>query len=110
MKDGKEKSIVEIYEQDGKLHGKIIELLPAATYTKCENCDGELKNKPLKGMVIIRDLIKTEDGGEDGLVMDPLNGKTYSCYVKLEGHDKLKLRGYLGTPALGKTQYWYRVK
>ncbi len=110
MKDGKEKSIVEIYEKDGKLYGKIIELLPAATYTTCANCNGELKNKPLKGMIIIKNLTRTAYGGEDGVVLDPTNGRTYGCYIQLISDDKLKLRGYVGTPALGKTQYWYRVK
>ena len=110
MKDGKEKSIIEIYEHNGKLHGKVIELLPDATYRTCENCDGELKDRPIKGMIIIKDLIRTPDGGKDGTVLDPSNGNYYSCYIKLESNDKLKLRGYLGAPAFGKTQYWERVR
>ena len=109
-KDGKEKSIVEIYEKDGKLFGKVIKVLPGSKYTVCENCSGELKNKPITGLVILWDLIKTADGGEDGYVMDPGNCKTYSAFIKLEEPDKLKLRGYIGVPAIGRTQYWYRVK
>ena len=108
--DGKEKSIVEIYEQDGKLYGKVVKILPASAYTLCENCSGELKNKPITGMVILKDLVKTPDGGEGGEVMDPGSGKVYSCYIKLESPDKLKLRGYIGVRAIGRTQYWYRVK
>ena len=108
--DGKEKSIVEIYEEDGKLHGKVVKILPASAYTICENCDGELKNKPITGMVILKDLTKTSDGGEDGEVMDPGSGKVYSCYIKLESPDKLKLRGYIGVRAIGRTQYWHRVQ
>ena len=109
-KTGSEKSIMEIFEQDGKLHGRIVKLLSGATYTTCEKCPGELKDKPLVGMVIIHDLTQTETGGTDGNVMDPKNGRTYSLYVELESPDILKLRGYFGIPALGRTQYWHRVK
>lgn len=109
-RDGSEKSVIEIYEANGKLNGRVIKLLTGATYTTCEKCDGDLKNKPLVGMTIIYDLNKTATGGEGGTVLDPNNGKTYSCYVELENPDKLKLRGYIGFPALGRTQYWYRVQ
>jgi uncharacterized protein (DUF2147 family) len=108
-RDGSEKSVIEIFEQDDKLHGRVIKFLSGATYTTCEKCEGDLKDKPLIGMVLIHDLTKTENGGIDGTVLDPNNGKTYSCYVELESPDILKLRGYIGFPALGRTQYWYRV-
>ncbi|MBK9983501.1 MAG: DUF2147 domain-containing protein [Saprospiraceae bacterium] len=109
-RDGSEKSVIEIYEQDGKLHGKVIKLLKGSTYTTCENCHGDLKDKALVGMTIIHDLTKTATGGIDGTVMDPNNGKTYSCLIELESPDKLRLRGYIGLPAFGRTQYWYRVQ
>ena len=35
---------------------------------------------------------------------------TYSCYIELVGPDRLKLRGYLGFPAFGKTMYYNRLK
>ena len=109
-RDGSEKSVIEIFEQNGKLNGRVVRLLTGATYTTCENCQGELKDKPLIGMTILYDLTKTETGGIDGTVLDPNNGKTYDCYVELQSPDKLKLRGYIGITALGRTQYWYRVK
>jgi uncharacterized protein (DUF2147 family) len=43
-------------------------------------------------------------------VIDPGTGKIFSCSIELESQDKLKLRGYLGVPAVGKTSYWNRVK
>ena len=61
-------------------------------------------------MEILVDLVKTPEGGEDGEVLDPKSGKWYTCYMELVSQDKLKLRGYIGIPALGRTQYWYRVK
>lgn len=108
--DKVEKSIVEIYEENGKLYGKVIKLLPAATHTHCDRCNGELKGKPIEGMVILRDLTPTSNGGKNGKVLDPSNGKTYEAYIELESADKLKLRGYIGNPAFGRSQYWYRLK
>jgi uncharacterized protein (DUF2147 family) len=108
--DGIEKSIVEIYEQNGKLHGRVDQLLEAATKIHCDKCPGDQKNKPITGMVILQDLTKTDKGGTDGKILDPASGKTYSCYIELIDPNKLKLRGYLGLPAFGRTQYWYRVK
>lgn len=106
---GSEKSVIEIFEQDDMLHGRIVRLLSGATYTTCEKCSGELKDKPLVGMTILFDLKENQSGRIDGKVLDPNNGKLYSCYLEMERPDVLKLRGYIGVTGLGRTQYWYRV-
>ena len=108
-RDGSEKSIIEIYEKGGKYHGRVTKLLDGSTYTTCENCPGDQKGKPLVGMTIMYDLVKTPTGGTNGKVMDPNNGKIYDCYVELVSPDRLKLRGYIGISALGRSQIWQRV-
>jgi len=108
--DYKPKAIIEIFEADGKLHGRVEEVLPDAAVKICKKCDGDLKNKPITGMVILTNLTKTETGGKDGKILDPGSGNTYSCYLELESPDKVKLRGYIGLPAFGRTQYWFRIK
>ena len=108
--DYKPKAIINIYEEGGMLLGRVEQVLPDATTTICKKCDGELKNKPITGMVILTDLVKTDNGGKDGKILDPGSGNTYSCYLELESPDKLKLRGYIGFPAFGRTQYWFRIK
>ena len=109
--DDTERSIVWIYELNGKIYGKIEKLLPAATITHCTGCDGDLKNKSLIGMVILSDLKRSgDDKAIEGKVLDPSNGKWYSCDIELESQDKLKVTGYIGFPMLGKTMYWKRVK
>lgn len=109
--DGKPKSHIQIYENNGKLEGKVIQLLPAATTTHCNECSGANKGKPITGMKILWGLEKeSESVFEDGEILDPKSGKTYSCDIALENADKLKVRGYLGFSLLGRTQYWYRVK
>lgn len=107
--DGIVKSIVEIYEQDSKYYGRVAQVLDSTKHTHCENCVGELKDKPLTGMLILTGLTKTENGGTDGMVLNPGSGKSYSCYIELESPDKLKLRGYVGIPTFGKTLYWTRL-
>lgn len=108
---GQAKSIVEIYEKDGKVYGKIVEILnPAKKNAKCTECKGADKDKPLLGLVIIKGLTKDDDEYTDGDILDPTKGKTYSCTIKLEGKDKLKVRGYMGVSLLGRSQVWTRVK
>lgn len=107
---GKEKSIVEIYQVDGKIYAKIDRLLEKGEENKvCENCKGANKNKPLKGMMIINGLTKDGDEWNDAKILDPKTGKEYKCYITLEEPNKLKVRGYLGFALLGRTQYWHRV-
>jgi uncharacterized protein (DUF2147 family) len=106
---GNEIAIIQIYERDNRLYGKVLRLLPAAKRTTCEGCSGSLKNRPITGMDIIQSLTITSNGGEKGKVLDPGSGRTYSCFIELVSHDKLKLRGYVGIPSIGRTQYWYRV-
>ncbi|MBC7885668.1 MAG: DUF2147 domain-containing protein [Saprospiraceae bacterium] len=108
--DGKEKSHIEIYEKNGKLWGKVIKLLPAATVTTCNACTGANKGKSLVGMDILWDMKANGNVWEDGQILDPKNGKVYHCKMEPDGQDKLKVRGYIGISLFGRTQTWYRVK
>src|SRR5690606_12271117 len=108
-KTGEEKSIVEIYEQNGKLYGKVIEILTANKDAKCEKCKGNNKGKPIKGMVIIKDLEKDDDAYSDGTIIDPNSGKEYKCAMELDGSNQLEVRGYIGIQALGRSQSWVRA-
>ena len=108
--DGREKSHIEVYERNGKLFGKVIKLLPAATITKCDACSGDKKGKSLIGMEILWNLSKSGKVWDDGEILDPKNGKVYTCKIELDGKDKLKVRGYVGVSLLGRTQTWFRVK
>lgn len=108
---GEAKSIVEVYESNGKIYGKVIEILnPAKKNTKCDKCKGADKGKPVLGLVIIKGLTKDGDEWTDGDILDPQKGKLYSCTISLDGKDKLKVRGYMGVSLLGRTQVWHRVK
>lgn len=107
---GNAKSHVEIYEQNGKLHGKVVKLLADASTSVCSNCSGKKKDQPIEGMEILEGLTKYKDYWSYGKILDPNNGKVYKCSVWTDGSDKLKLRGYIGISALGRNQVWHRVE
>ena len=108
---GQPKSIVEIYEANGKIYGKIIEIFdPVRKAEVCKECSGADKNKPILGMIVLRGLSKDEDEFNGGKIIDPKNGKTYKCSIALENKDKLKVRGYIGFSLIGRSQYWVRIK
>ncbi|MAP53484.1 DUF2147 domain-containing protein [Altibacter sp.] len=110
-KTGITKSVVEIYEQDGKVYGKVVEILNKDRQDAvCDQCEGADKNKKILGLTIIRGLEKDGDEYNGGHILDPENGKLYKCYIELEAPNKLKVRGYIGFSLLGRSQFWYRVK
>lgn len=108
---GEAKSIVEIYKKDGKVYGKIVEILnPEKVNAICDKCPDDAKGKPILGLVILKGLKKDGDEYSGGTILDPNNGKVYKSLIALENADKLKVRGYVGFSLLGRSQYWHRVK
>jgi len=108
---GKEKGIVEIFEHNGKVFGRIIDILEQdKKHFKCEKCQGDDRNKPILGLIVIKGLTKNGDVYDGGKVIDPKNGKAYHCKISLDGKDKLIVRGYIGIPLFGRSQTWIRQK
>lgn len=71
-KTGKPKSIVEIFENNGKIFGKVIEIFDATKRDrKCEKYEGADKNKPVLGLIVIKGLVKDGDENNDGKILDP---------------------------------------
>lgn len=109
------KSVVEIYEKDGKYYGKIIWLkdpngddgLPKKDK---ENPDPSLRKREIVGMVFMSGFTFNGKSWEGGTVYDPESGNTYSGTMKLRSADVLDLRGYMGVSLLGRTATWYRKK
>jgi len=108
---GEARSHVEIYEQNGKLFGKIAKLLLADPSTVCDACKGDKKNKPVLGLVIIEDMKSNKDFWKGGSILDPESGKDYGCSIWFDdgNTDILKVRGKHWT-GLYRTQTWHRVK
>ena len=109
-KTGERRSVVTIYKgSDGLYYGKISKLLMYQELNlKCDACQGEDKNAPIEGLVIIRGM-KAKDGQlVGGKVLDPESGKFY--YGKIYMKDgKLVLRGSLDKRGFfGRNQTWVR--
>jgi uncharacterized protein (DUF2147 family) len=107
---------VEIYKEKDQYFGKIIWLEepidPETGEPKLddENPDEELQKRPVMGLLLVKDFVYDGDGvWEDGEIYDPKNGNTYSCYMKLENINKLKVRGFIGISWIGRTTYWTRT-
>jgi uncharacterized protein (DUF2147 family) len=108
---GKPKSIVQITESNGTLEGKVLEVLQSeqGAHPICKECDGERKDKPVEGMVIIWGVSKDGDVWDGGKILDPKNGKTYKVKLTMmEGGNKLDVHGYIGFALLGRSQVWER--
>lgn len=111
---GKPKSIVHIWKADNEaLMGKVIKLFPSKRVAQnkfCTACDGEQRNKPIVGMVILSGLKANQAQWNKGHILDPENGRTYKCSVRVADNGKqLNVHGYVGIPLLGRSQTWQRI-
>ena len=104
--EGVAKSVVEVYEIDGKVYGKVVEILnPEKQKVKCVDCEGVDEDRPVIGMNIIKDMEFEDEAYRNGTITNPENGKIYDCRLKLiDG--KLQVRGYIAF--FYRTQYWVR--
>jgi uncharacterized protein (DUF2147 family) len=107
------KSQIRITETGGVVSGRIEKLLrkDAKQDAVCDECSDDRKGKPMVGLEIIRGAKKVEgkDVWEDGKILDPENGKTYTLRLTpIEGGKKLEVRG--SVLGIGRTQTWTRVQ
>ena len=107
---GKVKSIVEITRaQDGRLQGRVVELLSSTRGADptCDACEGANKGRPIKGMTILWDL-RDEGGGQygGGRILDPGNGKAYKSKLEMLGPDRLGVSGCIAF--FCRQQEWIR--
>jgi uncharacterized protein (DUF2147 family) len=109
-KTGKPRAIVRIYEDNGKLFGRIeTSLNPQTAGRICNLCKDDRKGKPVVGMVIIRGLKRSGEEFSGGDILDPDNGTVYRCKVRISADgNKLTVRGYVGFSLLGRSQTWTR--
>jgi uncharacterized protein (DUF2147 family) len=105
----------EMFESGGKLSARIVALSEPKTAegkekTDIYNPDPKKRNHPIIGLVFISGFTKKSDTRwENGTVYDPRSGKTYSCFMELQGPDKIKVRGYIGTALMGRNYIWNRA-
>ncbi len=108
---GKPRSLIRITEHQGE-YSAVIEKGLLATDTGdavCEKCTDGRKGKRIIGMTIVEGIKLKGDSYEGGEILDPENGNTYRCKMKLdESGNKLEVRGYIGISLFGRSQIWTR--
>jgi uncharacterized protein (DUF2147 family) len=79
--------------------------------TDWRNSDAALRGRKVLGMPIIWGFKATSDANafEEGQIYNGENGKIYNANISLQPDGKLRLRGYVGAPMFGETQFWTRV-
>lgn len=78
----------------------------------CVTCRDELLDQPLYGLRIVYGLEPKSDRRKwkSGRVVDPESGDTYKARVEYsDDFREVELRGYIGTPLLGRSQTWRRA-
>lgn len=113
--NGSGKGHIQIYKQDNKYYGKIIWLKQPHDETgkpkiDKHNPDKSLQNRPLMGLIMLRDFKFENDEWTGGKIYNPDDGKEYKCYMKLKDQKTLSIRGYIGFSFLGKTENFHRIK
>lgn len=105
------KALVKFTEQkNGTLSATIQQVLTPGEENACSKCEGQYKNKSLKGLTIVHGLKNVGQNKYDGgSIIDPNSGRTYKLKASLNDNT-LDMRGFLGVSALGRTQTWQRVK
>src|SRR5262249_48201871 len=99
---GKPQSFFRLWEDKGKLVGKVVKVLPTASKKAqeiCEECTGAQHNKPVAGLLFLWGFTREEGNARkwiDGTVLNPENGKTYNAEVELSEDGKtLNVYGYI---------------
>lgn len=113
---GSGKAHVKIAKYGEKYGGKII-WLKTPTYEDGKpkidknNPDKIKKTLPLLGLSNLLGFVYMGNNTwEEGTIYDPENGKTYSCIIKMDNVNTLKVRGYIGIQMVGRTDIWKRVQ
>lgn len=105
------KSQIQLYEQNGKVYGKVVKFLRANADPNrtCNKCTDWRKDQKIMDMMIVRDMVKNGNTWKGGKILDPENGKEYTCSMWFEGgkNNELRVRGWVGP--FFRTQTWYRV-
>lgn len=113
-KTARPKSVVTIVMKGDTLIATIDSLFldPGdSTDPVCDKCTGWRKGRKVKGLTITDAMVKHGNEWSGGSVVDPKNGKTYRCIIKiLDSGKKLVVRGYIGISLIGRSQVWDRVR
>ena len=110
-------SKIKVEKKDGKYIGTIVYIIPekyvnGAPGKDEKNPDVNLRNRSVLNLQILSGLVynATDKEWANGTIYDPKAGKTYDCYVWLDGKNTLQLKGFVaGIRMLGRKSTWTRT-
>ncbi|MEZ4803275.1 MAG: DUF2147 domain-containing protein [Gelidibacter sp.] len=108
--DGEFRSIVEVFEKDGYVNGRIVRIaVESKRNNLCTECKGKDKNQKIEGLVLMKKFVWDEDAYVNGTITNPDDGKVYRAkfWLDEENPNILRVRGYIGF--FYKTMEWRRI-
>lgn len=107
-------SKLDMYNAGGEYRARLLygnQLIEADGVTMkkdLKNPDPALRARSLKNIVFATRLVYADGEWIGGSIYDAASGRTYRCKASIKD-GKLQLRGYMGIPALGRTQAFHRI-
>lgn len=100
---------------DDTYEGRIEKIFPDTVENStlvCTHCDNDLRNRPLLGLRILTGMKRLNERiYEGGKVLDPDDGKVYSCRIRLsEDGNVIEVTGFLSLNWIGQSEIWRRAK
>ena len=112
-----ELSNVRIYKTGDTYEGRIVWLEHPADENgnprlDLLNPDPALRSVHADDIVIVRGLRydARKERWTGGTIYNPVNGKVYDVQAEFDSPDVLTVRGYIGTPMVGKDYEWKRLE
>jgi uncharacterized protein (DUF2147 family) len=96
--------VVQIAPCGNALCGRIVGIDLAPTEPMPTSVDGQ----PQCGLTIISSEKPDGSGAWLGEITDPRDGNSYRARLSVDQQGELRLRVFIGIPALGSTQVWHR--
>lgn len=113
----KEASKVNVYKKGNTYEAQIIWLEHPLDKNGKPRLDVLNPNSSLRSVrgdkiIIVRGLVYDSKNNRwsGGKIYNPVTGKTYDAMAEFESPTELKMRGYVGKPAFGKSFIWTKLK
>ncbi len=110
---GEAQAVVRFTEEDGLVVGRIVRVLPTAEFPTpspvCDDCRGRYHGADLRRVRLVWDMRWRDGEFQGGRIVDPQHDRVYRATMRFDGADRLRVRGYVGVRALGRTQVWERA-
>ena len=101
---------IEIYKQDGKYYGKVLNIteLEKMEMDRLTDAEKQEKIKSIQGKVILKNLVYKKDKWVDGTIIAPKKNQELNCSISITS-DKNTLNIEITKGWFSKTINWTRV-